>query len=127
MADEVKSWFKQLPGKIQREMASDMRSIADELADLIRSAAPVKTGNLRESIKVIRGRKTLELFVVAGGDNTQKEARRGSGVVYDYALSQEFGTSRMPANPFFYSTYREHRDEFAKKIEDAVSRAIEKA
>lgn len=128
MSAELQSWFKSLPGKVQREFAKDLKRIADGLAEDIRRAAPVgETGRLKESVRVTRGRKSLELYVEAGGPLTTKEVRGGSGVAYDYALGQEFGNSRTPANPFFYSTYRARRDEVRADIEEAVAQAIAKA
>lgn len=127
MPDELQSWFKQLPGKLQRELAGRIKEIADELAEEIRSAAPEgETGALKESVRVRRGRGTLELLVEAGGTFTTKEVRGGSGIPYDYALAQEFGTQWMPAHPFFYSTYRARREDVRRQIEDAVSDVISK-
>jgi HK97 gp10 family phage protein len=128
MADDLQSWFVDLPKKLQRELAGRIKDIADELADDIRAAAPEgETGKLKESIRVRRGRNTLELFVEAGGNLTTKEVRGGSGVPYDYALAQEFGTQKRPAQPFFYSTYRARRADIRQEIDDAVSDVISKA
>lgn len=128
MADDLQSWFKALPGKLQRELAGQLKEIADELASDIRAAAPAgETGRLKESVRVRRGRKTLELYVEAGGDLTTKDVRQGSGVRYDYALAQEFGTQKMPANPFFYSTYRARQSEIRERIDRAVSDVLAKA
>jgi HK97 gp10 family phage protein len=125
---ELQSWFKDLPGKVQREFAKDLRRIADGLADDIRAAAPTgETGRLKESVRVTRGKKSLELFVEAGGALTTKEVRAGSGVTFDYALAQEFGTERQPAYPFFYATYRVRRDDVRAEIERAVADAIARA
>lgn len=128
MANDLQSWFRALPYKLQRELAGELKDIADGLADKIRSEAPTgPTGKLKDSVRVRRGRKTLELYVEAGGDLTTKEVRAGSGVAYDYALAQEFGTQRMPAQPFFYSTYRAEQAGIRERIEDAVSDVIAKA
>lgn len=146
---EVKSWFKSLPGKLQRQLAKDLQVIAQGLVDDIKAAAPVDTGKLRDSIRVRRGKKTLEYFVEAGGSATtrslertttyQREVQIGSGdtegiarggpagVSYDYALGVEFGNSRVPAQPFFYSTYRRRQVEVRQEIEAAVADALSKA
>lgn len=149
MADDLQSWFKDLPYKLQRELAGRLKEIADELADDIRRVAPVKSGALRDSVRVRRGRGTLELYVTAGGPTTTQDIGRtthydrevsvGQGdtagiargtqgqVTYDYALAQEFGTSKMPAHPFFYSTYRARAAGIRAEIEQAVSDVVEKA
>jgi HK97 gp10 family phage protein len=125
--DEVQSWFRNLPYKLQRELAGKIKEIADELADAIRDAAPEDSGLLKQSIQVRRGRGTLELYVEAGGSLTTKEVRDGSGVPYDYALAQEFGTSHQPADPFFYPTYNELKDDVQEQLKDAVADVLDKA
>jgi HK97 gp10 family phage protein len=73
---------------------------------------------------VVPGENDLEFLVQAGGDLTTKEVREGSGVDYDYAEAFEFGTARQPARSFFWSTYREMKDDIQDAIDDAVSEAL---
>jgi HK97 gp10 family phage protein len=119
----VQSWFKSMPNRLQRQLALDLQRIANNLQADIKAAAPVKSGALRDSVRVRRGRNTLEYFVEAGGSNTMGEIRTGSGVSYDYSLAVEFGTKKMEAQPFFYSTYREKRDAMREEIAQAVYEA----
>jgi HK97 gp10 family phage protein len=127
VADDLQSWFQQLSGKLQREFAGGLKDIANGLADDIREAAPEKTGALKQSIKVRRGRGTLELYVEAGGDLTTKEVRGGSGQSYDYALADEFGTLHQPADPFFFSTYNARKEDVQKQISDLVDDVVSRA
>lgn len=122
--DDVQSYLDGLSFKVKKKLATVIKEQADMLADAIKEAAPVKSGALRDSVQVRRGRDTLDLVVTAGGDTTTKELRAGSGVQYDYALATEFGTSREEAEPFFYSTYREHAADIRQAIDDAVDEAI---
>ena len=46
---------------------------------------------------------------------------------YDYALAQEWGTHKMPAHPFFYSTYRARAADIREQIDELVSDVLEKA
>lgn len=147
---EVNSWFKSLPGKLQRELARDLQRIAGELKEDIQAATPVgATGKLRESVRVRRGRKTLEYFVEGGGPTTtkayagrtsyQRQVDVGSGdtqgipkggkgnVAYDYALGVEFGNTRVPAQSFFYNTYRARQDDIREEIEEAVFDVLRRA
>jgi len=146
---EVNSWFKSLPGKIQRDLARDLQRIAARLSDDVKAAAPVDTGALRDSVRVRRGRGTLEYFVEAGGPSTtrgylgrakyKREVVIGSGdtegiskggssgVSYDYALAIEFGTKNMQPKPFFYFTYRARQDEIRQEIEEVVLNAVRRA
>jgi HK97 gp10 family phage protein len=128
LSDELQSWFQQLPRNLQRELAGGLREIADELAAAIRQEAPEgQSGRLRQSVRVRRGRKTLELFVEAGGELTTKAVREGADAEYDYALAQEFGNQHQPANPFFYSTYNARRDDVRAQIDDLVEDVLSKA
>jgi HK97 gp10 family phage protein len=72
----------------------------------------------------VPGSSPLEYAVQAGGDLTIKEVREGSGVDYDYALAFEFGTSRQPARPFFWSTYQARKDEIQQAIDEAANEVI---
>lgn len=61
------------------------RAYADAVADLAEQLAPVDTGALRESIHVEPGDTQGSYRVVASAP---------------YAVFQEYGTARMPAQPF---------------------------
>ena len=121
---ELQSWFSGLSYKTKRKLAVVIKEQADQLADAIKAAAPVRSGRLRDSVQVRRRRNELDLEVTAGGDATTKEVRQGAGVEYDYALATEFGTSREDAQPFFYSTYRAMQADIRQAIDDAVEEAV---
>lgn len=123
--DEFERQIGQLSFKMRRQIAEAIKAEADRLADAIKAAAPVKTGKLRDSVKVRRTRNELTLYVTAGGEETTKEVRSGSGVEYDYALATEYGTSKENAQPFFYPTARELEPSIRENIEQAVSEALE--
>lgn len=147
--DDVQRWFAGLSYKVKRELAQTIKDEADGLADAIKAAAPVKSGALRDSVKVRRKKNDLDLEVTAGGAATTKGYERstdyssvvvvdgrdnsgkskvakgsGSGVEYDYAMATEFGTSKEEAQPFFYPTYRERAPQIRENIEAAVEKAI---
>ena len=145
--DEIDDWFANLSFKAKRGLATVIKEQADGLADAIKAAAPVKTGALRDSVKVRRRRNDLELEVTVGGDATTRNYDRstgyernvvidgrnnqgiakqadGAGVTYDYSLAVEFGTENMPAHPFVYNTYRARKDDIDQAIADAVEKAV---
>lgn len=62
--------------------------LAEEMADDMRRLAPVLSGLLRSTIRVDHGSPVTRVWI---GDTA-------AGV--DYHLYQEFGTSRMAAQPF---------------------------
>lgn len=147
--EELQRYFKSVSFKMKRELVTVIKEQADELASAIKAEAPVKTGRLRDSVKVRRGRNTLELVVTAGGEETTTQFQRdtayvrevrvgrgedttgiaraesGPGVTYDYSLAIEFGTSRQPAQPFFWRVYRQKRPEIERAIHDAVEKILE--
>jgi HK97 gp10 family phage protein len=129
---ELQDYLNSLSDKLLEPLAAVIREQAQALSDAQRAAlhgleqAPV-TGDLEESCTVVEGGNDLEVFVQAGGDLTTKEVREGSGVPYDYAEAFEFGTSRQPAQPFFYPTYHAMRDDMQQAITDAVNEVIDNA
>jgi HK97 gp10 family phage protein len=135
MADDIKElqdYLNSLPDKLVEPLAAVIREQAQSLSDAQRSALrsleqSSATGDLEESCTVVDGDNDLEVFVQAGGDLTTKEVREGSGVSYDYAEAFEFGTSRQPAQPFFYPTYHAMRDDMQQAITDAVNEVLDNA
>src|SRR6202000_3462005 len=103
--DDVQSWFDEMPDKVQRKMSGPLLDEANKLASAIKQAAPKRSGALAESVQVEQSTDGT-FWVVAGGDLTTKEIRKGSGQPYDYALAVEFGTRQENAEPFFYNTVR---------------------
>lgn len=147
--DQLQDWFSGLSYRAKRKLAAAIKEQADELASAIKDAAPVQTGKLRDSVRVRRRRNELDLEVTAGGPDTTRTYGRstdydsdvvidgrdnsgkskvpvgeGHGVGYDYALATEFGTSKEEAQPFFYPTYRQMRDDIRQAIQDAIEEAI---
>lgn len=146
MSRELQDWLKNSDFRAKRELVGKIKEQADRLADAIQAAARVKTGRLRDSIKVRRTRNQLKFYVTAGGSETspgyrrnaryQREVAIGSGdtaniargtaagVVFDYSRALEFGTTKMSARPFFYPTARALEDDIRSEIEKAVVEAI---
>jgi HK97 gp10 family phage protein len=135
MADddqELQDYLNGLPDKLLQPLAAVIREQAQMLSDAQRSALQSleqsdETGDLEASCTVVEGETDLEVLVQAGGDLTTKEVREGNGVSYDYAEAFEFGTSRQPAQPFFYPTYHAIRDDMQQAIDDAVNEVLDNA
>lgn len=131
MADDnqdLQAYLDALPDKIREHLSDVLREQAFRLSDAQRTALQgleqnPQTGALEASCTVTQTGE-LEYTVSAGGDMTTGEIRKGSGVEYDYALAFEDGTSRQPARPFFWPTYRAMKDEIHEAIQDAVNEAI---
>ncbi len=121
--DDVQSWFDEMPDKVQGKMSAKLTDAANKLAGAIKAAAPRRSGALQESVQV-RQDSDGTFWITAGGDLTTKEVRKGSGVMYDYAMATEFGTKNENAEPFFYNTVRRVAPELQDDIEDAINDAL---
>lgn len=112
-----------IPDAVRKELDAAVREQAERLAATQRSVVKVKSGKLKQSIRVEKGRRPLQYLVKAGGKLTTKEVRSGSGKPYDYSLGTEFGNEQVGAQPFFFPTYRLMK----KKIKSAIARKVKPA
>jgi len=126
-----------LPPAIRAPIRAEIFRQAGELAGAMKTAVPHKAGTLQASIRVEAGtRSRMAALVRAGGRSTTQQvgtgffsafsaAVRGRGD-YDYAIAQEFGTSKHPAQPFFFPTYRAKKRAIRKAIKDRAKAEIGK-
>jgi HK97 gp10 family phage protein len=100
---------------------------AEGLAQAMRARAAQhsRSGNTVKSIQVVRTNKANKVRIVAGGDLTTREVRKGSGMAYDYVRAEEFGTVDTKAIPFFYNTYRARKAGIRQRIANGLRRAID--
>jgi HK97 gp10 family phage protein len=122
--DDFNRQIGQLPIKLKRQLATAIAKEADRLATAIKAAAPVRKGILREGVKVRRAKRELTLEVVAGGDTTI-HGKSGPHGEADYALFQEYGTRKAPAQPFFYPTARAMQADINANIQKAVQDVLD--
>ena len=120
MADDLEKFLNSLPDALADQLAGVIREEAEKLSAAQRSRLkeleqpPEDTGDLEQSCTVTHGANDLEVIVVTGGDLTAKDD-------YDYAEAFEFGTSKQPARSFFFSTYREMKDDMQDNINEAAN------
>lgn len=125
--ERLKRRLEALPKAAKTEVRAVLEKTADEHVALAKRIAPKGDKHaLEQSIHKRAGRHDLSVETAAGGKattkpTTPKAAREKSE--YDYALAQEFGTQDMPANPFFFSSWRTMR----KKVRGRATRAMRKA
>lgn len=116
----MRQHLQSLPDRMQREMAAELRGLADTLVETQRAALrrqlapPEETGALENSIRREQGRSEIQFVVRAGGPTTTTNG-------YDRALAFEFGTEKQPARPFFYPAYREMKRRLRYAIVNAVT------
>ena len=114
--------------KVEAAVKPLMERYADQLVSQMKVLVPVDSGALRDSIRwtwgsapdgsmtiaTVAGRKVQGIFITIYA---------GGGEAF-YARWQEFGTKNMPANPFFFVTWRGNRRRVRSGITRAVSKAI---
>ena len=116
--------FRKLTVDMQREIFNDavaeLHSQADALLGVMKGSVPKgPTSNLANSLRQEQGKKETVVVIRAGGSSTTVGS---GGRSYDYARAVEFGARNIPAQPFFFPSYRLMR----KTIRSAMRRKITK-
>lgn len=127
--------LKRLPTVARTAIRSAMEQGADEMVALAKSLVPVDSGALRDSIgwtwgKAPKGAMTLAKLTSnnLAADLTltifvgSRDKSLGDRDAY-YARWVEFGTINMPAQPYFYVSWRALK----KRIRGRVTRSMNKA
>lgn len=128
--------LKRIPDVAVEAAARAMEDGAEEIVQTMKAAAPVDSGDLRDSIGWTWGDVPEGSFVI---DEIRSGRNRGDQFatlrikIYAgnreafYARFHEFGTVNMTANPFFFPSWKTKRAEYRKKIRAAVRAAIKEA
>lgn len=120
-----------LPGAMKAEIRKALEVSAAETVDLMRRFAPVKSGRLRASINFTFG-EAPKGALASGARSAKADAElsvtmfAGGGETF-YARFQEFGTTEMPANPFFFPAYRLGRKRAKARIARSARAGAKKA
>ena len=144
--DEMKRQLRALPAEIKKQRILDaaLSQAAITLRDEVRRLAPVKTGALRENIIVYRDRKpersnaTSKYSIFVRKIKVSRKVRRllrkikaaGANIkISDYAFYWkflEFGTSKMPARPFFRPAIQATKGSFVQIVGDGIQKGIDR-
>lgn len=136
--------LRQIPADVRAAIRESMAKTADEIVARMKRKVAEDTGTLEStigwtwgnapkgSIPLIQARAdnlraddTITIF--AGGPSTTKrvrESEKGNAPEYDYALAVEFGTKQMPAQPFFFVTWKQMRRAGRNRQRKAIREAI---
>ncbi|QBX38668.1 HK97 gp10 family phage protein [Brevundimonas sp. S30B] len=129
--DHLRRRMKAIPAEVKKAARAQLRANAEELVETIKRFAPEEDGALRNSVRQqdVSTSTRIARRVQAGGALTTKPVRKSEkgAPTYDYALAQEFGTERMPANPFFWPAWRLLRRRMRSRMTRAARKAIQKA
>ena len=117
-----------IPGKVRAAAREALEDVASDIVNQMRSAVPRRTGALAGSINWTWGdapKGAMVIGTVRGSEYaTMRITIYAAGGDAFYGRFQEFGTVKMPANPFFYPVWRARRRGAKSKITRAISKAI---
>lgn len=124
--EAYKAKLKRIPPAVRGQAWSALLKFSVKIHTAMILAAPRDDGNLQRSIVRVLDPTRLRVTLKAGGALTTRQVRAGASVSYDYAMAQEFGTVDMAAQPFFWPTWRAHRDQMRRGVKKAIKDAIAK-
>lgn len=126
---EMNAKLAKMPAAIATRAKEAMEKGADEIVAMIKRLVPVDDGVLRDSIGWTWGEAPAGSMVLLKGSRgqTYMGARlviyAGNDKAF-YARMQEFGTQKMPANPYFFVSYRSLKDRTKRRVSLASRRAL---
>ena len=127
LAEFQRRW-NAIPAKVSAEVRKAMEEVAEEIVTQMYSVAPHKTGDLAGSIGWTWGDAPKGSMTIGTVGKTEYATMRITIYAGDkdafYARWQEFGTTKMPANPFFYPVWRAKRKSARNRITRAMNKAI---
>lgn len=129
---EFEARFKAIPERVRKAVRYAMQDVADQLVeDMFNTAPQGETLRLAGSIGWTWGeapRGSMTIGTVGGRDyGTMRITIFAGGRLAFYASFQEFGTTKMPANPFFYPVWRARRRWARARITRAINQALKDA
>lgn len=117
---------------LQERLREAIKAGAEIVAEDAKARAPVRTGRLRDSIKTRVPKKGLtakvEADYPAGGKvrkTSTKKQKAGSREYYAFAV--EYGTRKMPAQPFMAPALAAKASQVMQKMESALEEACREA
>lgn len=112
---------------VEKHLTAANKKTAEDIVGMAKRLVEVGDGTLRDSIRMSPGEAETSFVVEAGGPTTTKPVRNGADAEYDYALALEYSTSRQPAEPFFWPSYRVARKAHKGRVTRALKKAIQEA
>jgi len=119
--------LNRLPTVAKITIRAAMEAAANEIVAMMKSLVPVDKGELRDSIgwtwgKVPKGSGIVAQVKSSLGGDMSITIFAGDEVAF-YARWQEHGTQTMPAQPFFFVSWRANRKSTKRKIAAGIRKA----
>jgi hypothetical protein len=134
-----------IPKRAIKAAEQSLEQSADQIVAMMRRLVPKDQGALARSIGWTWGeapKGSLVLGAVASGGGNERAyaslkitiyagdattiVKNSHGGEFQNALIQEFGTKAMPANPYFFPSWRASKSRAKAKLTRDIRRAIEK-
>ncbi len=129
---------RKIPAGIQRHLKPAMANYASQIVSLMEATVAERSGDLKNSLGWVFGAAppgsrsvaTLsprtgggDLFITifAGDEATDRDY---DGKILNNALFQEFGTKHMPANPYFYISWKKKKRSLRSGMAKAMKKGI---
>jgi HK97 gp10 family phage protein len=115
--------LRTLPDDLQQPVKDVIRQQAEAVLQAAKSAVPVKTGALRDDIRIRFTNKGLRARV---GVFRRTKRQLAKGVSTFYAAFVEFGTQRSKPKPFLFPAFRARKTSGRAAIAKAAKNALQK-
>lgn len=130
--DKFNARWRKIPKAARVNVRAAMEDLANDIVEEMWSRAPHgATGVLGASIGWTWGEAPKGSLTIGTVGGREYGALRitiyaGGGDAF-YARFQEFGTVKMPANPFFFPVWRARKRRVKGRISRAISKAIKES
>lgn len=118
--EELERTLRELPDKVEKKVVSQaLRKGLKPIQKEAKNLAPVLSGQLKKAIKIRAGKRKkgqVSVNVIIGDKDFQNF----------YPKFIEYGTSKLPANPFMRTAYANKKAEAIGIIEIEIAAGIER-
>ena len=125
--DRLSRRLEAIPRHVREAVAPSLLQSGEELANRMRSLAPVDEGDLKGSIAVTGPGESTPAYSQPGGamivpENKVLVTAGNDAVRYPHLV--EYGTAEAEAQPFFWVSFRLLRKRLANRTKRAVAKAV---
>ena len=124
--ERLKRKLLALPRVVKEETRKAMEQGGAEMVSLARNLIPKEDGIAAGTIEAKYYEDRHRVVISAGGPATEKTVENGLDGSYNYLIGLELGTSKMPAKPFFYPSWRATKKRSRSRLARAITKASKK-
>ena len=119
--------MKAMPEAVSQAVGPAALKGAQDIADMVEHLAPEDTGDLVGSVAVTPGGQQTPPYSHPGGSYTVPEGAAAVTVGNSdvrYPHLQEYGTTKMAAQPFFWPAVRSMQKRATNRVKRAIAKAV---